>query len=141
MPDQKMYEFAHLFKPSAYKSEELANGVKQNLDELQTFYDKAMAKITQIRRNTGLTLIGKQDAFAKLKADLTKELQEWNENRKGYAVQIERIEAEAKPTRHRQDDPVYEQRQREIRDILRTLDVTEIEARVREAAETGVSAQ
>lgn len=61
----------------AYRSEDLAEGVQSKLDELQTLYDRSMAKITQIHRNKGLTVTGKQEAFKKLKAELATELKEW----------------------------------------------------------------
>lgn len=41
------------------------------------------------------------------------------------------------PTRHPKDDAAHELRAREIRDVLRTLDPAELEARVRAAAESG----
>lgn len=137
--EKKLYEFSHLFKPDAYRSETLAEGVQSNLDELQKFYDKAMARIAVIRRNAGLTLKGKADAFAKLKDELTKELQEWAGRKKGYAAEIKQIEAAAQPTRHQRDDAAHESRAREIRDHLRSLDPAAAEAEFLAAAEAGNS--
>lgn len=134
---KRMYSFAHIWKASLYRDEELADGVKQQLDKLQQFHDRALARITLVNKNPGLTGRGKRDEFARLKDDLTKELQAWFTFEKGYAEQIERIEANMNPTRHPKDDAVWELRQREIRDYLRTLDPTEVEALVRKAAENG----
>jgi hypothetical protein len=115
MPKKRMLEFGHLYKSDAYKSETVADGVEENLIELQQFHDRSMARIAQIRRNDGLTTKGKEDAFANLRAELTKELRDWIERKKGYGEEIKRLEAAAQPTRHRQDDPVWELRQRNPR--------------------------
>jgi hypothetical protein len=134
-----MFEFGHLFKPEAYKSEGMATGVMEKLDELLKLYDRSMAKITLIHRNTGLTAVGKVTAFKELKAELAKELAGWSKSISGYSEQIKRIEAEAHPTRHPKDDVAHENRAREIRDHLRGLDPTDAEAEFMSAAEAGNS--
>jgi hypothetical protein len=132
-----MFEFGHLFKPEAYKSEGVANGVMEKLDDLLKLYDRSMAKITLIHRNTGLTAVGKQGAFRELKAELAKELTGWAKFLNGYDEQIKRIEAAAVPTRHPRDDAAWEIRAAEIRTYLRTLDPVEVEGKVLAAAEIG----
>jgi hypothetical protein len=137
MPERKMYEFAHIHNPSLYKSETMADGVQAHLDDLQKLSDKFAARIAQIRTDRNLTVAGQQDALAKLRADIEKELSDWGAFQKHYVSQIERLESEAQPKRHPKDDAAYELRQREIRDVLRTLDPVDLEARILEAAENG----
>ena len=132
-----MFEYGHLFKSDAYKDEALADGVEKNLVELQEFYDRSMAKIGQIHRNTGLTLKGKVDAFAELKMEIAKELGDWSKGTAGYSEQIARIERDAIPTRHPKDDFAHEMRAQEIRRYLRQLDPAAAEAEFMSAAESG----
>ncbi len=137
--EKRLYEFGHLFKVDLYRSEDLAEGVAQRLDQLQSFYDKAMARVLQIRRNASLTARGKSEQFAKLKGELATELAEWSKVADGYDEQAKRIEAEAHPTRHPKDDAAHELRQREIRDALRAMDPAAAEAEFLAAAESGKS--
>ena len=134
---KKLYEFGHLFKSELYRSEEVADGMQSHLDGLQQFHDRALARLTQINRNRNLTAIGKQDAYKKLREELTKELGDIGKPLSGYAAQIEKLESNALPTRHPKDDAAYEFRQREIRDLLRGMDRTAAEAEFMSAAESG----
>lgn len=137
MTTKKLYEYGHIHKSELYRAEKIANGVLSHLDGLQIFHDKALAKLTQINRNRGLTAVGKQDAFKTVKVELAKELSDLGKPLSGYAAQIEKIESSALPTRHPKDDAAHESRQREIRDLLRAMDAAAAEAEFMAAAESG----
>jgi hypothetical protein len=126
-----------MHQPALFKSGDLATGVMERLDKLDALFGSAKSKIETIRNSGTFTTKGKQAAIADLKLEIDRDLKDWFAVEKGYADQIRQLREAMQPTEHRRDDVVYALEQREIRDYLRQLDPLDLEAFVREAAETG----
>ena len=131
---KKNYGFAHIHAPASYTSQDLADGIEKRLDDLDAIWTAAFSKNKAIEGNGELTAKGKQIARAALQVEVKKQIKNWLAAQSNLTDQIER---EMQPKRNRPDDVVGEMRQREIRDVLRKLDPTEVEGRYRVAAETG----
>ena len=134
---KKLYQFAYLHQPRLFASEDIARGVEKKLDALDDIHRSALASVTSIRGSNELTNKGKQAALAELEAEIVKKTKEWQQANGHYADYAKQLENEMQPKRHRQDDMVYESRQREIRDHFHKLDPLDQEAMYRIAAEEG----
>ena len=137
MPGKKLYEFAHLHQPRLFASEDIARGVKKKVDALAVIHAAALTNITSIRESNELTAKGKQAALRELEAEMIRNTKEWEKANQHYADYAKQLENEMQPKRHREDDMVYESRQREIRDHFHKLDPLDQEAMYRIAAEEG----
>ncbi len=134
---KKLYEFAHLHQPRLFASEDIARGVEKKLDALDGIHRTALTSVTSIRESKDLTAKGKQTALKELEAEIVKKTKEWQQGNGHYADYAKQLEKKMQPKRHRQDDQVYESRQREIRDHFHLLDPIMQEAAYRQAAEKG----
>jgi len=137
MSKKKLYGWGHMHQPASYKSADMADSINKRLDELDAIYGSTVSKIRAIEGNGEFTVKGKQNARAALAVEVKSLIRDWRIVEENLADQIRQVEESMTPKRNRPDDSVAEMRQREIRDVLRTLDPIEVEEKYMSAARAG----
>lgn len=134
---KKSYAFGHIHQPALFKSTELAEGVRNRLDQLDEIYNTAMTKLKAVTTSGEFTTRGQEKAVAELTVELRRELDDWKVVLRKYADNARQVRESMEPKRHRRDDIAWQLELREIRDYVRTLDPVDQEAFYRQAADEG----
>ena len=131
MSGKKQYSFTHIDQPQLLSDQDLAGGLRKNLDSLETIFLSAQNEARSISNSSELTRQGKVKRLEALEAKTNLELREWR-SRFNYHVMIKQVKEEMTPSRSRPDDLVAELRMQEIRGHLKSLDPIEQEGLYRE---------
>lgn len=137
MKDEVLFEFAHMFKRSAYHNEDIAKGALKHLDRLAAIHKMGLETAAKLQRSPNLTANGKVAEFRKLGASLDKEIADIEKLLPNYSKMADEVEFQIRPGRHPREDVAWQLELREIRDYVRSLDIAEQEAFVLGAVEAG----
>ena len=133
---KKLYEFAHIHQPTLFTDQGLADGLRKNMDRLESIFLSGRSEARSISDSKDLTKQGRINGLKDLSEKVDRETKDWRGSMH-YAEMIRQVENEMKPIKKRDDDVVAEMQRREIRDHLRSLDPVLQEAAYREAAAGG----
>lgn len=122
MADQVLYEYQHLFKPSAYRNAEVAKAVRRRLDELEDVYKFGLKDTKTIAQSTHLTREGKVDAYKKAGAEVTSLLKPIENVVSAYGDRIREARDVINPRPHDRNDLAWQLEKQEVRMYLRGLD-------------------
>ena len=137
MSSKKFYDFGHLHQSAAYANEDLAGVILKRTDALNEIWLADSSKLKAIKSSGKYSIKGQQSERAELVIEVKKQIKEWLAAQDNLDDQIRQLENEMSPKRNRVDDVVGEMRQREIRDVLRTLDPIDVEEKYMSASRAG----